>query len=69
MLDRITEWFASERAAAFLGYVIGATVGVRAAEGMSVSEWIWAGIAILGVIQLRLFALDAPETETSAEEA
>jgi hypothetical protein len=36
---------------------------------MSVSEWIWAGIAILGVIQLRLFALDAPETETSAEEA
>lgn len=69
MLDRVTEWLASERAVAFLGYVIGAVVGVRAAEGMGFSEWIWAGIAILGVIQLRLFALEGAPVSESTEEA
>lgn len=69
MLDRVTDWLASERAAAFLGYIVGATVGVQAAEGMSLSGWIWSGIAILCVIQLRLFGMTAPVDEAAAEEA
>jgi hypothetical protein len=68
MLDRITGWVASERAAAFLGYVIGAVLGVRVSEGgMDVHQWIWAGIAILAVIQLRLFC--EPELTEATEEA
>ena len=68
MLDRVTDWLASERAAAILGYVVGAVIGAQAAEGMSLSGWIWSGIAVLCVVQLRLFGMGAPTSDDAATE-
>lgn len=64
----ITEWFTMERISALLGYVVGAVIGVGAQSGeMTFSQWVWAGIAILCVIQLRL--LSEPTVVAAAEEA
>ena len=67
MVDQLSDLLTSERAAALLGYVVGAVIGVMAAEGMSFDQWVWAGIAVLAVVQLRLLA--RPETTAAAEEA
>lgn len=67
-MQPITDWFTMERLCALIGYLAGAVIGVGAQSGvMGVSEWIWAGIAILGVIQLRL--LVESTIEGAAEEA
>lgn len=60
-MDRLADILTGERFVALLGYVVGAVIGVFAAKGqMGFSEWLWAGIAILAVIQLRLLAEKAP---------
>lgn len=68
-MDRVTDWVASERAVAVLGYIVGALIGARLGQGgLSLHEWTWAGIAILGLIQLRLLTAE-PVEQVSAEEA
>ena len=66
-MERLADILTGERVVALLGYVVGAVIGVFAAKGqMGFSEWVWAGIAVLAVIQLRLLA--HPDKNAAATE-
>lgn len=58
MVERLGGLITGERLTALLGYIVGAVIGTQVAEGgMSVSDWLWSGIALLCVIQLRLLTM------------
>lgn len=53
-VERVTP----ERVTAFMGYGVGAVIGATAQTGdMGLHEWAWAGVAVLGVVQLHLLTM------------
>ncbi len=63
-MTRALQFFTPQRAAACLASTVGWTIGVKATHGGFDSEGaLWAGIAVLALVQLRLLMPPPPAAD------